>query len=41
LEAVRQLERTIQSGKVEKELLTTSKIVEEENIYGQDEEEEK
>jgi hypothetical protein len=41
LEAVRQLERTIQTGKMEKEIFTTIKKVEDENIYGQNEEEEK
>jgi len=35
------LERTIQSGKIEKEIFTTIKKVEDDNIYGQNEEEER
>jgi hypothetical protein len=37
LEEVRQLENTIQSGNVEKELFSKKKKGDDENIYGQDE----
>jgi hypothetical protein len=41
LEEVRRLEMTIQSGNVEKDFLVTNKKKEDDNIYGQDEEEDR